>query len=279
LLALFVFNSAATAQESFEVENSNIEIYRDGLVHVKQTLVLDELSSRANLSLLSVSFENMVVLDENKLPVDYQANGKTLTIFSLGASKVDVEYDTVALTSKEAEVWTLFLESPYNLNLNFPKNSTVIYLSQTPKAIDTANNEITLTVNPGQWEIGYTLSLFTEEQTENTLLNAPFLPVEYLIVIVIAIVGIVLLILCLSRRKRGPNVSKTLNANPQLMKEDKDVIQFLAEKDGKAFEAEIRERFPNMPRTSLWRLIKRLEKMEIVEVKKIGLENQVQLKK
>jgi len=63
------------------------------------------------------------------------------------------------------------------------------------------------------------------------------------------------------------------------MKEDKAVLEFLAEKDGKAFEAEIREHFPEMPRTSLWRLIKRLEKLEIVEVKKIGLENQVILKK
>ena len=63
------------------------------------------------------------------------------------------------------------------------------------------------------------------------------------------------------------------------MKEDRAVLEFLAEKDGKVFEAEIRERFPDMPRTSFWRLIKRLEKLEIVEVKKIGLENQVILKK
>jgi uncharacterized membrane protein len=64
-----------------------------------------------------------------------------------------------------------------------------------------------------------------------------------------------------------------------LKKEDREVIEFLAEKDGKAFEAEIRERFPDMPRTSLWRLVRRLERLEIVEIKKIGLENQVALKK
>ena len=64
-----------------------------------------------------------------------------------------------------------------------------------------------------------------------------------------------------------------------LVKEDIAVIEFLAEKDGKAFEAEIRERFPDMPRTSLWRLVRRLEGLELVEIKRIGLENQVQLKK
>jgi uncharacterized membrane protein len=63
------------------------------------------------------------------------------------------------------------------------------------------------------------------------------------------------------------------------MKEDRTVIEFLAQKEGKAFEAEIRQRFPDMPRTSLWRLIRRLESLEIVEIKRIGLENQVQLRK
>jgi uncharacterized membrane protein len=67
--------------------------------------------------------------------------------------------------------------------------------------------------------------------------------------------------------------------NPQLNKEEKDVIEFLAENEGKAFESQIREQFPDIPRTSLWRLVKRLEKLEIIEVKKIGLENRVELKK
>ena len=81
------------------------------------------------------------------------------------------------------------------------------------------------------------------------------------------------------RRRRQPSVARILKDNPQLMDEDKEVLAFLVEKNGKAFEAEIRERFPDMPRTSLWRLVRRLERLEIVEIKKIGLENQVQLKK
>ena len=94
-----------------------------------------------------------------------------------------------------------------------------------------------------------------------------------------AAVAVIAALLVLNRRKRGINVDKILKANPQLAKEDQDVIRFLAEKDGKAFEAELREKFPDMPRTSLWRLVRRLERLEIVEIKKIGLENQVELKK
>jgi len=80
-------------------------------------------------------------------------------------------------------------------------------------------------------------------------------------------------------RRRGYNIEKIFKMHPRLNKEEKDVIQFLAENEGKAFESQIRERFTDIPRTSLWRLVKRLEKLEILKVKKIGLENQVELKK
>lgn len=80
-------------------------------------------------------------------------------------------------------------------------------------------------------------------------------------------------------KKRKPNAEKIVKLHPQLNKEEQDVIQFLAENEGKAFESQIRERFPEIPRTSLWRLVRRLEKLDIIKVKKIGLENQVELKK
>ena len=62
------------------------------------------------------------------------------------------------------------------------------------------------------------------------------------------------------------------------MQGKRNVIRFLAENERKVFESVIREKFPDIPRTSLWRLVKRLEKLEIIKVKKIGLENQVELK-
>jgi uncharacterized membrane protein len=148
-----------------------------------------------------------------------------------------------------------------------------------PTAIDTSGTRITLSLYPGQWEISYVLPVLPEDETKDKEAPWTTIPIEYLIAAIVAVTAVVLSALLIVRRRRGPNVEKILKAHPQLKKEDREVIQFLAEKDGKAFEAEIRERFPDMPRTSLWRLVRRLERLEIVEVKKIGLENQVQLKK
>jgi len=277
-IALISFiTGTLVAQSLFEVESVDLVVYRDGLVHVTQTIIVDELAPEVTLPLLSSSIENVIVLDENQLAVDYEINGGNLTVFTLGAERVVVEYDTISLTNKEAEVWTLVADNPYTLTVFLPQNSTVIYLSNMPTAIDTNGTGIKLSLYPSQWEISYVLPLLPEDGSEGNGASSTTIPFEYLIAAIVALTAIVLSALLIVRRRRGPNVEKILKAYPQLKKEDKEVIEFLAERGGKAFEAEIRERFPDMPRTSLWRLVRRLERMEIVEVKKIGLENQVQL--
>jgi uncharacterized membrane protein len=279
IITLVLFTSATAAAESlFEVESMNLTVYRDGLVHITQTLTASELAPEITLPLLSSAIENVIVLDENDMAVDYEITSGNFTVFTLGAERVLIEYDTVSLTKKEAEVWTLITDNPYNFTVFLPQNSTVIYLNQMPTAIDTSDTGIKLSLYPSSWEISYVVPLLPQDDLNGDEPSAQ-IPLEYLIAAIVAVTAVVLSALIVVRRRRGPNADKILKANPQLKKEDKDVILFLAEKDGKAFEAEIRERFPDTPRTSLWRLVRRLERLELVEVKRIGLENQVQLKK
>src|SRR3990170_6577683 len=108
-LATLSFSTAATVngESPFEVESMNLTVYRDGLVHAKQTLVVNEMYPEVVLPLLSSSAENIIVLDENQTAVDYETNGLDLTVFTLGAKQILIEYDTAALTMKEAETWTL----------------------------------------------------------------------------------------------------------------------------------------------------------------------------
>ncbi len=350
----------------FQVESTSLQVYRDGLVRVTQTLVVNETLPAVTLSLLNPSVDNFIVLDENQTVLDYELDGIDLTVFTLGTTSVSVQYDTDSLTMKDAEVWTFLVDVPYNLTVLLPEDSTVVYLSELPASIDTAENKITLSLFPNNWEISYVFSLtppadfqisdldvtppdaeageevtvsvritnvggqagsytlpFTVNQTtedtrtvtlekgastiaeftvtkqtpgtynveiddlvgEFTVSEAPSngthsdsVPTEYLVAVAIVVAAILLVVLLLFRR-RGPDIEKIVKMHPQLNTEEKDVIQFLAENEGKTFESQIREKFPDIPRTSLWRLVKRLEKLEILKVKKIGLENQVELKK
>jgi len=357
---------AATDETEFQVESTNLQIYRDGLVRVTQTLIVNETLPAVTLPLLNSSVNNFIVLDENQTVLDYDVDGINLTVFTLGTTSVSLQYDTHSLTKKDFGVWTLIVDTPYNLTVQLPEESTVVYLSEMPTSIDTEGNKITLSLFPSQWEISYilplvppadfqisefdvtpseveageevtvsvritnvggqtgsyTLPLIINQTTEDAKTvtlekgastttefkiikqtagtynieiaglvdeftvraassnGAPsnLIPVEYLVAAAVAVAAIFVAAFFLVR-KRGPNVEKIFKAHPYLNKEEKDVIRFLADNERKAFESQIREQFPDIPRTSLWRLVRRLEKLEIVKVKKIGLENQVKLKK
>ena len=358
--------TVTVAQETdYQVESTDIQIYRDGLVRVTQIISVNETIAAVTLPLLGSSADNYIILDENQTVLDYEdPESNNLTVLTLGATTVSLQYDTHSLTSKAGEVWTINFDTPYNLTVQLPDESTVVYLSETPTEIDMENNRLTLF--PSQWEINYviplnppadfqiseltvtpaevkageevtisvkvtniggqsdsyTVSLMVNQTTEQTktvtlpagastitqfkitkqtlgtysievegltdeltVSKAPNgsatsdgFPVEYITAVLVAVVAIIVVVFFLLK-KRKPNAETIMKLHPQLNKEEQDVIQFLAENEGKAFESQIRERFPEIPRTSLWRLVRRLEKLEIIKVKKIGLENQVELKK
>jgi uncharacterized membrane protein len=283
LFLLFGSLASVLGETSFEVQSTYLTVYRDGLVHCKQEISLDVLIAEITMPMLSEAPQNILLLDENMTVVDYKISEKNVTAYTLGASSILIDYDTQVLTKKEAEVWTLTTNYQYNLTVVLPLNSTVIYLSKSPIAIETKENSITLSLSPGSWEVSYILPALTPDEfldpTDKNDGASSQLPLAYLAVGAALAVAVIVFALLLHGRKRVPNVEKILKAHPQLAREDQAVIRFLAEKEGKAFEAEIREKFPDMPRTSLWRLVRRLERLEIVEIKKIGLENQVELTK
>ena len=274
---LLLVNASAFAEDELLVESTNIIVYRDGLVHINQRTVVNQTDPSISLPLLSSLVNNLIILDQNQKSLDYSISDLNITIFTLGTERISIEYDTTSLTNKDAEVWTLNIESPYNSTVHLPKNATIVYLNQIPGEIDTIENRIIMNLFPDLWEISYILPLISPSDPSDNTLNFQIFPIEYLIIGTIVIATLLLLVFIFIKRRR-PNIGKLVKAFPQLRQEEIDVIHFLNEEGGKAFESQIRERFPDLPRTSLWRLIRRLEKNEIVRIKKIGLENQVELK-
>ena len=72
-------------------------------------------------------------------------------------------------------------------------------------------------------------------------------------------------------------VSDVIRKKGNLKPEERDILVYISEKEGAAFEGEIRNKFI-LPKTSLWRLIKRLEREDLIEVTKIGGQNLIKLK-
>ena len=72
-------------------------------------------------------------------------------------------------------------------------------------------------------------------------------------------------------------VNELVLGHPDLKREDREVLYFLAQSEGAAFEGEIRTKFL-LPKTSIWRLVKRLERLELIEIVKVGGQNLIKLK-
>jgi uncharacterized membrane protein len=72
-------------------------------------------------------------------------------------------------------------------------------------------------------------------------------------------------------------VGKILEEKPHLRPEDRQVLKFLVEKEGAAFESEIRSKF-QLPKTTIWRLVKRLEREDLIEIRKAGGQNLIKLR-
>ena len=358
-ICLLLSPLAQSASEvDYNIEATELTVYRDGMIHVTQLLVVNETLPAISVQLLTPLAENVVVVDENQTVLEYTTEGSDMTIFSLGARSVTAEYDTVALTAKDAGVWTLLLQTPYDLRVNLPLESTIVYLSEMPTSIDTEDGIIALSLYPAAWEISYVLPILgpavfkvsdltihpTEVEVGNEVaivvvvtnigdgegiyaatlqinqvevdtemvslapgaattvefrvtyaeagtydveigglgdefkvLSPPLIP--SLLYPLMGIAAALIVGGWLVWRRRAPSAEKILKKHLSLRPEDKAVIRFLAEKGGHAFESEIRDKFPDLPRTSLWRLVRRLQRMDIVSVDKIGRQNQIRLKK
>jgi len=79
------------------------------------------------------------------------------------------------------------------------------------------------------------------------------------------------------KKKRRIDAERIFRENKDLMPEEKQAIQFLVDSNGEAFEAELYD-YVKLPRTTTWRLVKRLKRMEIITVTKFRRQNLVRLK-
>ena len=72
------------------------------------------------------------------------------------------------------------------------------------------------------------------------------------------------------------NLEKIFFKFDDLRLDDKEVLRFLAGRNGEAFASEIRDRF-DMPRSTAWRLIRRLQEYGLVEETKVGNQSLIRI--
>jgi uncharacterized membrane protein len=118
----------------------------------------------------------------------------------------------------------------------------------------------------GPAEISYTVATKEVKPTQNIPLPPSNIPWIYIISGIVALAVIVSIIIYMRQRTEG------------LDSTDREIIEYLKRRGGQALQSEIMNEL-KIPKTTLWRHVKRLEREGIVTVEQVGRVNIVKLRK
>jgi uncharacterized membrane protein len=281
LLGSQFYSTLVSANGAVTSEALTLTVYFDGFVQVNHELEINQTYPSVNVSLLGEAYEELLVVDEENLPLDYAMVNGEAVVHSLGASQIQLSYFTPDLTSKTGKFWTLSAEVSTNATVVLPEDASIISLNSVPELIESSNNQVSLVMPPGIIEITYISErgLYQQPQSYETWL--------LITIISISIAASAAFVVWFLKRKKLPppnelkaevDMERLLEKEKHLRSEEVQVIHFLAEKHGTAFEAELYEKL-NLPRTTTWRLLKRLEKMEIIDICKSRRQNIISIRR
>lgn len=313
-------------------------VYGDGVVSVDYSVDVDPTLVRVNVTVFGTILMDVLVVDQDGLPLDYAVSGSVMEVDSLGSVSVTMAYSTSDLTSKAGSLWIFNASTSTTSSISLPAGSTITSLSSVPLEVGTLNGDPYVSMPAGRTEVYYVIGIVgTKEHALITLRDAEAAiaaaksegvdvseaeallaqaqasfssgryaeaeqlandakeeadkayqaaqaarqGINFLIIVAVAgVVTIIVVIALLLRGRRGeaepvtePKTNVDLQAifdrNPGLRMDDREVLRFIAGSGGEAFANEIRERFA-LPRTSAWRMFRRLIGLGIVEERKIG---------
>ncbi|MEM2739366.1 MAG: MarR family transcriptional regulator [Candidatus Bathyarchaeia archaeon] len=85
--------------------------------------------------------------------------------------------------------------------------------------------------------------------------------------------------LILSRRMKAyRSLEDLFEKNPWLNEDERNLLRILWEKGGVAYESDLRESL-NLPKTTVWRMVRRLEKSGLLRVEKVRGENRIYIRR
>ncbi|MDA4134691.1 MAG: hypothetical protein OK441_03885 [Thaumarchaeota archaeon] len=288
------------------VQSTSITVSADGDAAINQTLVMPQNATSVTIPLLSAEIGDILTLDQTGAPASYEIADTNITIYTLGATSIDLSYYTSSLTSKEGSVWTIDFTWEANCTLELPAQSTVLSLSSTPLSVANTNGVPVLVLGPGAWEVSYGLPIETSQtqtsssgatgssgssastisttsaastsgalsviSSSTTSGNPSQSPTSEIALAIVALVVLAAAAAYAALRRRRPPALDPATLRP----DDIEMLRFIRDRGGKVVEAEIRERF-SAPRTTAWRQAKRLEQLGYIRVSKLGSQNQLEL--
>ena len=266
-------------------------IYPDGSTHISTEIDVDSLESNFSVDLFGQSIDNFVVSDDSGFLLYNEITDNKAIVDTFGTSFITIDYDVHDLISKEGRVWTFSFDSSSDYSLLMPSNSIIVGMNILPKNMEIINDQTKFELSNGLSEINYVFGTSTPIETT----SRPNSSIDYSIITIItglAIAGIIAGIIAIKRKQQKPStkllteikpttklsdIESIFKLNPEMRDDDKEIVKFISDNDGQVLESDLRKKFLQ-PRTTMWRAVKRLERLEVIEITKKDLQNLIKLK-
>ena len=271
-------------------------LFPDGSTHVTYSLDSDPLLPDTEVSLYGDSLENLVAEDENGFLLSTQSEKNILQVETLGSSNILINYDTYSLISKDGKIWSFEIDSPVEFNVVMPENSVIVGMSTFPIDMNVDSDRTKIFLPSGPAEITYFLAVAESSQVlppeETPVTEGDDNSIMYVAGGAAVAIAAIAAIAIKMKNKPKQNVLASQNAviaeknepfsiekvleMPDLREDDKEIIKFIHENGGSALESDLRKKFL-LPRTTMWRAVKRLERHELIEITKKDQQNLIKL--
>lgn len=136
-----------------------ITVYSEGSAKLVYDVDSDPSEARVTVELFGPPFNNVAIRDEENNPLSYTADGSNITVNSLGALELNIQYLTPALTSKDGALWTLNITLPVAARVILPLGAAVVDLNQIPSNIGTIENKQFMEFGTGDLSLYYIIGL------------------------------------------------------------------------------------------------------------------------
>jgi len=298
LAGLIVMAIGMPFQSSFSsTKTLELTMYSDGSTHISSQIQVDSFSPDYEIDLFGPSVDNFVAVGENGFLLTSEIIDNKAIVDTFGSSSITIDYDIHDLISKEGRIWTFSFDSPSDYSLLMPSNSIIVGMSTIPKNMEINDEQTLLELSSGETEINYILGT-PQTPVEPTTPTKPTPTEDYTIPIIIggiAAAGIGGASIMIKKNKTKSSSIQTeikeekpknepidpqriFDYVPDMREDDKKIVRFISENGGQVFESELRKKFLQ-PRTTMWRAVKRLERLGVIEINKKDLQNLVILKK
>ena len=296
LAGLIIVAVVMPLQTSFSSTRTlELIIYSDGSTHVSTQIDVDPLEPDFELDLFGKSIDNFVAVGDAGFLLSEKIIEDKAMIDTFGSSSIIIDYDIHDLISKEGRVWTFSFDSPSDYTVLMPKNSVIVGINGLPNNMEIVDEQTKLNLTTGLSEINY---IFGTPINQTIPDESQFNYVNDIVIVGAITAAVIGGILMLKRKQQKslPSIIQTesisekqietksidtetiFSFRPEMREDDKEIVKFISNNGGQALESELRKKFLQ-PRTTMWRAVKRLERLGVIEIAKKDLQNLVKLKK